>query len=80
MWRNTGGRMILFQNPAGLRMIPKPGRVPERNPITMECGMHVIRIITDRQRNRGKRPRNTRTLRRSQVSKIKNTNKSCSLQ
>ena len=34
-------------------MIPKSGRVLERNPITMECNRHCISTMTSRKRNRG---------------------------
>ena len=34
-------------------MIPKSGRVLERNPITMECNKHCISTLTSRYRNKG---------------------------
>jgi hypothetical protein len=38
----------IFQSLARLRMIPKSGRVLERNPITMECNKHCISTMTSR--------------------------------
>lgn len=51
-------------------MIPKSGRVLEGNPIMMEYYRYCISKMTSEARQ-GKRPRNIRTLWRSQVSKIK---------
>ena len=38
----------IFQSLARLRMIPKSGRVLERNPITMQGNKHCISTMTSR--------------------------------
>ena len=70
MQRKTLLKHYLFQSLAGVRMIPKSGRVLEGNPITMEYNRYCIITMTSKTRQ-GKRPRNIRTLWSNQVSKIK---------
>lgn len=45
-----------FQSLAGFQKILRPGRVLERDPITMECERHCISTKTN-EKNQGKRPR-----------------------
>lgn len=61
MQRKTLLHHILFQSLAGFQMILKPGRVLERNPITMEYDRYCIITKTSKEMQ-GKRPRNIRTL------------------
>ena len=63
---------MIIPEPCRVRIIPRPGRVLERNPITMELHGQLHQHNDQQEMKQGMRPRNTRTPWNEQVSNIKN--------